>query len=380
MKRIDWITTTFIVLYHVALAITLPIYLYFFPFSVGLLIASLVVAALTGLSITAGYHRLFSHTTYKTNPIIEFILLFFGSMSTQGSALRWSHDHRLHHAFMDTDRDPYCIKDGFLHAHILWMFKKQPEIQDRVVADLKRNKLLVFQDKYYVPCLIVTNLIPILLFGFLFHNFFGAIVLVWLVRLFLSHHSTWFINSLAHYWGARTFCREQTAVDNYLISLLTFGEGYHNYHHKFAKDYRNGVRWYHFDPTKWLIWTLSRLGLARDLKTVSNERIKAALITAEKARLLAALESSPSGYRAALTEKIEALSQELTTAFEKIARLGDSFRNAKKGGSLTQELKLKWQGEIQPLVQRLNEGRKSWKELRRLVESSVNNPMAIKSS
>ena len=94
----------------------------------------------------------------------------------------------------------------------------------------------------------------------------------------MLHHFTWFINSLAHYWGHQNYSTEHSAVDNYIICLLTFGEGYHNYHHTFAYDYRNGIRWYHFDPTKWLIWMLHKLGLARDLKVVNNARIAEQMI------------------------------------------------------------------------------------------------------
>src|SRR5206468_2641426 len=140
----------------------------------------------------------------------------------------------------------------------------------KVVPDLMKNRLVMFQDRFIGTWMILSNAIAFLLVGWLLNDFLGAFVISLWTRLFTLHHFTWFINSLAHTWGDKPFSQEQSAVDNYIISLLTFGEGYHNYHHTFANDYRNGIRWYHFDPTKWLIWSLHKLGLAFDLKRMNS--------------------------------------------------------------------------------------------------------------
>jgi stearoyl-CoA desaturase (delta-9 desaturase) len=231
---------------------------------------SIVLIYLTGLGVTMGYHRLYSHNAYKINPVVETIVLFFGTMGTQGSVLRWSFDHRYHHAFVDTDKDPYSIKKGFWYAHFLWLLEKPKPIENKIVADLLKNPLLRFQHRFYGLLMFGINLLVTLFFGWYYNDYLGAFLFVWIVRMFFLHHFTWFINSLAHTWGDRPFCESLSAVDNYLISLLTWGEGYHNYHHTFGYDYRNGVRWYHYDPTKWLIWTLSKLGLATRLKKKSG--------------------------------------------------------------------------------------------------------------
>lgn len=285
-KDFNWIPGIFIITYHLLLLAAVPYYLFYHTPSITLLILSGMLLYITGLSITAGYHRYYAHRSYRTNSAVEAVLLFFGSMATQGSALRWTYEHRLHHAHTDTDNDPHSIKKGFWYAHFLWLLEKPEPIQASVVSDMKRNKLVMFQDKYIVSCIAVTNLLAIAFVGWLVGDLWGAFVFAGLARMFLLHHFTWFINSLAHTWGSRHFCQELTAVDNYIMSFLTFGEGYHNYHHAYANDYRNGVRWYHFDPTKWLIWTLSKIGLAKDLRRTDAFTVQKRMIQERKVLLL----------------------------------------------------------------------------------------------
>jgi stearoyl-CoA desaturase (delta-9 desaturase) len=278
--------------------------------------ATLALVFISGIAITAGYHRLYSHNAYKTHPTVEAVLLFFASIATQGSALRWCYDHRLHHAFVDKDRDPYTVKKGFWHAHILWLFKRTETIDPKVINDLWRKKILRFQHDHYLACMLISNGLVFLAAGWYFGDFWGAFLFIWMLRMFLLHHTTWCINSLAHYWGSQSYSEEHTAVDNYIISLLTYGEGYHNYHHTFANDYRNGIRWYHFDPTKWLIWTLSKLGLATDLKTVSDFKIKRELLQHHREELLRKLTQSyheqKEYYAAKVIEIHESLSERIS--------------------------------------------------------------------
>ena len=260
-KKICWPVLLFLGGYHLFLAIALPIYFLNHIPSLALVLITFGLVFASGMAIAAGYHRVYLHRCYKVHPVIEAILLFFGTLATQGSAIRWANDHRLHHAFVDTDKDPYSIKKGLLHAHILWMFFKTDPIDPKVVSDLTQKKLLVFQNKYYPWCMLGVNLFVFLVVGWLLGDFLGAFIFAWWVRMLFLHHTTYCINSLAHFWGTQDYSREHSAVDNYLISLLTYGEGYHNYHHSFASDYRNGIHWYHFDPAKWFIWTLYKLGL-----------------------------------------------------------------------------------------------------------------------
>jgi stearoyl-CoA desaturase (delta-9 desaturase) len=137
----------------------------------------------------------------------------------------------------------------------------------------------MWQHNYYWPLALVTNFgIPLLL-GLMLGNIWGMLLLVGLLRLVLSQHFTFFINSLAHIWGSRPYTEANTARDNGLLALFTYGEGYHNFHHIFASDYRNGIKWWHYDPTKWLIKSLSLVGLANKLRKTPDEKIARALAT-----------------------------------------------------------------------------------------------------
>lgn len=276
---------SFLIIYQTLFILGLPVYLYFGTVHLSTALIAFVLFFLTGISITAGYHRYYAHRSYKAHPVIEPIVLFFATLATQASAIRWSFDHRLHHAYVDTDRDPYSICKGFWYAHFLWLMEKPRTVEPKVVSDLYENRLLVLQDRYYLPLVIGLNAAVCIFFGWLLSDFWGAFFLITWGRMFALHHSTWFINSLAHTWGDKPFSQEQSAVNNYVISFLTFGEGYHNYHHTYANDYRNGVRWYHFDPTKWLIWTLHKLGLAWNLKKIDPAIVKKRMVIEHK-RLL----------------------------------------------------------------------------------------------
>lgn len=361
-KKICWPVFLFIVGYHLFLLITLPIYFLSHTPSGGLIALTLGLVFISGIAITAGYHRLYSHTTYKVHPVVEGILLFFASLATQGSALRWCYDHRLHHAFVDQDKDPYTVKKGFWHAHILWMFTKSDPIDPKVVADLWRKKTLQFQHKYYAYCMVFANASVFLASGWLLGDYWGAFLFTWWVRLFLLHHTTWCINSLAHYWGSQNYSQEHSAVDNYLISLLTYGEGYHNYHHTFSHDYRNGIRWYHFDPAKWMIWTLHKLGLAHDLKRVNNFRIAREMIREHKDLLIEKLKNSYTARRENLEGVVLDLSEGLSTKLNQMQKLLEQYKDIPK-----QEAK-KLVVEIRMTKKELKMRWKAWNTLLRLID------------
>ena len=360
-RKISWPVLFYIGGYHLFLLIALPIYFASHTLSPTLLITTISLVFFSGLAITAGYHRLYSHTSYKVHPVIEVILLFFATIATQGSALRWCFDHRLHHAFVDKERDPYSVNKGFWHAHILWMFFKNEKIDPKVISDLWRKKILRFQHEYYPYCMVASNTIVFLFVGYLLNDYWGAFLFAWWVRLFLLHHTTWCINSLAHYWGSKSYSQEHSAVDNYIISLLTYGEGYHNYHHTFSQDYRNGIRWYHFDPTKWIIWTLHKLGLAHDLKKVNNCRIAKELVREHKERLITQVKNSFTGHKENLEGIISDISESLSSQLEKLQKLLETYRSASKieAKSLAQEIK--------ETKKRLKQHWKAWKHLLRFV-------------
>ena len=236
----------------------------------------------TGMSITAGYHRLWSHKNYEAHPVVRVILAIGGAMAVQNSILHWSSDHRVHHRHVDVnDADPYSAKRGFWFSHMGWMLREyQAHRYDDYsnCKDLQKDKVVMWQHNYYVPIILVANFGITGFLGWLNGDIIGMILVAGVARLVAVHHVTFFINSLAHIWGSRPYTDTNTARDNGVIALFTFGEGYHNYHHIFEYDYRNGIRWWQYDPTKWLIKGLSYLGLTKKLRTTPEERI-------EKARL-----------------------------------------------------------------------------------------------
>jgi stearoyl-CoA desaturase (delta-9 desaturase) len=240
-----------------------------------------LVLACNGLSITAGYHRLWSHKTYKAHAALRWFFALFGAAATQNSILVWASSHRRHHRHVDdNERDPYSAKRGFWYAHMGWMLRHWPVARDDLsnVGDLKKDPIVAFQHRYYAPLAIGMNLLPAVVAGLLLGDMLGHILLAGFLRLVVNHHVTFFINSLAHIWGRQPYTAANTARDNGFLALLTYGEGYHNYHHLFQTDYRNGVRWWQFDPTKWLIATASWVGLASDLNRVEDFRIQRALL------------------------------------------------------------------------------------------------------
>ena len=267
--RISWTNLLVISAVHLIAAFGL-VYVILFHFSWWTVGLGLTWFVLCSLSITAGYHRLFAHPTYKAAWPVRAFLLFFGAASVQSSALKWSADHRLHHAETDQAADPYNAQRGFWWAHVLWNFVAAPApIDTGLVADLQRDPLVRLQARSYAPlALFGAAALPAAL-GLLWGDPLGGLLIAGFLRLAVQWHLTWSINSVAHTIGRQPYSRSTSARDSWITALVTFGEGYHNYHHRFPGDYRNGVRWYHFDPTKWLIRSLATVGLARDLRRMA---------------------------------------------------------------------------------------------------------------
>lgn len=252
----------------VATMVALPIYAYYYDFSWVDWTMFFVLYIVTGLGITVGYHRLIAHRAFKCPNWVKVGFLIAGGMALENSALKWAGDHIRHHARCDQKEDPYNAKLGFWHSHCGWIFWKDPHRDPKYATRLLQDPLIMWQNKYYIPIVVGGLLFPFIV-GFLYNGWVGAIgcfLLAGLARTFFVLNSTFFINSICHIWGDQPHGTSDSSRDSWWISLLTFGEGYHNYHHMYQSDYRNGVQWYNFDPSKWLIWTLSKLGLAYDLR------------------------------------------------------------------------------------------------------------------
>jgi stearoyl-CoA desaturase (delta-9 desaturase) len=255
------------------------------PLSTVIVTAALIV--LTIFSISAGYHRLFSHRAYEGHPVLRFLLLAFGAGAFQNSVIEWVADHRRHHARVDTELDPYDVRRGFWYAHIGWVLRKpDPSIRKTPVRDLERDAMVVAQDRYYVPISAAMGVgLPILLCWAFGGDPWGGFIIAGAVRLLVVFQVTFAINSFAHAFGAQPYTDENSSRDNLLTALVTMGEGYHNYHHAFPGDYRNGPEAHQFDPTKWVLWTLSNVGIARNLRRTPQSAIVRARVRMDERRL-----------------------------------------------------------------------------------------------
>jgi stearoyl-CoA desaturase (delta-9 desaturase) len=198
----------------------------------------------------------------------------FGAAAVQNSALAWSADHRAHHASTDERGDPYSIAHGFWWAHVGWIVSRAPRARNRSrVRTLERDPLIRLQHVAYVPLAIFVGALLPAAIGSLWGDALGAVLVAGWLRLVLQWHATFSVNSLAHSIGRRPYSLLTSARDSVWVAFVTLGEGYHNFHHRFPVDYRNGIRWYHFDHTKWWVWGASRIGLAGNLRRVPADRI-----------------------------------------------------------------------------------------------------------
>lgn len=279
-ERINRTTSSFLI---GTLALTLtavPLYLWHFGldrFQVSLFFVMLLAI---GFSITVGYHRLFSHITFQASWPVRLFTLIFGAAAFENSALMWASEHRRHHKHVDHDDDPYSISKGFFYAHIGWLiFKLKADQPYDNVPDLMKDKLVRWQHRYVQVIAVVVSFVLPAVAGALWNGWrgaLGAFLIAGVARIVVLQHCTFLINSACHVFGTQPYSTKCSARDSWLMALLTMGEGYHNYHHEFQHDYRNGVKPWNFDPTKWIIWTLSKLRLTRNLRRVPVEKIRLA--------------------------------------------------------------------------------------------------------
>lgn len=234
---------------------------------------------LTGLSITVGFHRLFTHRSFETTAGVKFLLGMFGSMTLQGSLLHWVALHRRHHQFSDRPGDPHSphlhkggvlgVLHGLWHAHIGWMFKPDPPDLDHYVKDLQKSRLIRTVSVLFLVWFALGLAIPAVLGGILTRSWAGAWSgLIWggIVRVFVVQHVTWSINSICHLWGFRPYRSDDESRDNVLFGVIGMGEGWHHTHHTFPTSARHGLRWWQFDLSYWVIRGLAVFGLAWDIK------------------------------------------------------------------------------------------------------------------
>ncbi|MFM9957677.1 MAG: acyl-CoA desaturase [Phycisphaerales bacterium] len=264
----------------------------------------------TGLGITIGYHRLFTHKSFETSRVVTFILGVLGSMAIEGPLIRWAAAHRKHHQHSDSALDPHspnhfreaakqdhahaehhdhdgagagagakagikAVLVGFWHAHIGWMFDEFPKDLDRYVPDLKRDRMLRVITALFPLWVLLGLIIPTVIGGVVSGTWFGALLgLAWggLARVFLVHHVTWSVNSVCHIWGTRAYKTSDLSRNNPIFGVLALGEGWHNNHHAFPTSARHGLEWWQFDLSWIVIRGMEVLGLARRVRVPSMER------------------------------------------------------------------------------------------------------------
>jgi len=336
-----WTNVLMFTLTLAAAAVLVPWYGVHHGFTVADWAVFVVFLGANGMAVTAGYHRLWAHRTYEAHWSVRLLYLVFGTMALQNSAFEWCAGHRTHHLHVDdVDRDPYSARRGFWFSHIGWMLRAYPSGRNDFanIPDLKKDRMLAFQHRYYVPLAIAANVGLPVAAGLVFGDVWGMLILAGVLRLVWSHHVTFFINSLAHMWGSRPYTEDNSARDNPLIAVVTYGEGYHNFHHIFAHDYRNGVRWWQWDPTKWLIAGLERVGLARRLKRTPVFQIRRALLAMQFTRAEAQLARLPG-----VPSQVEHLRARLAHEYESFlaavadwARLKEQWLEEKKRAVLEQ--------------------------------------------
>ena len=342
-RKINWLNTIFLFTVPVVAFVGLAILWYHHLIVTNTIILAVVWMILSGLGITAGYHRLFSHVSYRAHPIVQFFLLLFGASNFEGSVLEWSTDHRNHHRYTDTDRDPYDIKKGFWFAHMGWLLYLDTSKRDfSNVADLEAMPLARWQHKHFVSLAILIGFIAPTLIASLWGDPWGGFIIAGCLRLTLNHQSTFCINSICHLWGKRPYSDQQSARDSWVTALFTFGEGYHNFHHQFPKDYRNGVRWYQYDLSKWLIFALKKVGLARDLYRISQQQIIRYRMRSDEARIN--LNSYSAAKLADIQKALEPIKEAVLHALKRLEQLEQEYHQLKQQGvslARRQRLKLK---------------------------------------
>jgi stearoyl-CoA desaturase (delta-9 desaturase) len=251
-----------------ATIVGIPLYGYHYGFSLFDWVLSFVMYIVTGMGITVGYHRLVSHQSFECPNWVKACILVAGGWALQNSALKWGGDHIRHHAKTDEEEDPYNVTKGFWHSHCGWLFYNTPYRTEKYEIRLRRDPIVMWQHRYYWPIVVTGLLLPFVL-GVWHGGLQGGIsafLLGGLFRMFMVLNSTFTINSLCHMVGTQPHGTHDSSRDSWLISFVSFGEGYHNFHHSYARDFRNGPKWYNFDPSKWIIYSLSMLGLANNLR------------------------------------------------------------------------------------------------------------------
>jgi stearoyl-CoA desaturase (Delta-9 desaturase) len=240
----------------------------------------------SGLGVTIGYHRLFTHGSFKANRPLKIMLAVMGSMAVQSPPITWVADHRRHHAFSDREGDPHspwlfgtspvALARGFWHAHMGWLFDHSVTNKQRFAPDLLADRDIVRINKLFPLLTAATLLLPALIGGLLTWSWWGAFTaFFWagLVRVAVLHHVTWSTNSICHMIGERPFASRDKAANFWPLAILSFGESWHNLHHADPTCARHGVLRGQIDTSARLIWLFEKFGWATDVRWPTPQRL-----------------------------------------------------------------------------------------------------------
>jgi len=240
----------------------------------------------SGLGITVGYHRLFTHSSFKANRPLRIGLAIAGSLAIEGPVIRWVADHRRHHAFSDKEGDPHspwrygetvpALMKGLGYAHIGWMFDVEHTNRDKYTPDLMRDEDIARVDRLFPLWAAISLLAPAVLGGLITWSWAGALsAYFWasLVRIFVLHHVTWSINSICHAIGQRPFATRDKSANFWPLAILSFGESWHNMHHADPTSARHGVLRGQIDESARVIWLFEKLGWATEVRWPKPERL-----------------------------------------------------------------------------------------------------------
>lgn len=244
---------------------------------------------ITGMGITVGFHRMLTHRSFETTKPVKVALAIAGSMALQGPVIRWVADHRRHHAFSDKPGDPHSphlaeaegvkgVLQGLWHAHTGWFFDTEKTNIKKFAPDLVADQTIRSIDKAFPLIALTSFLLPGLIGLAVTRTLMGGLTaLIWggLARIFFLHHVTWSINSICHFYGKRPYKSPDLSTNNWMLALVSFGEGWHNSHHAFPTSYKHGLGRGQFDPSAWLITGLTKVGLARNLKRPTPAQMEA---------------------------------------------------------------------------------------------------------
>jgi stearoyl-CoA desaturase (delta-9 desaturase) len=271
--RMNWLPIFWVGLIHLGIVLA-P-----FTFSWSGIVICLFLYMLTVTGVNVGFHRLLTHRSFQTPKPVEYILTVLGSLAGQGGVLQWVATHRAHHAHSDEEGDPHSPRDGAWWAHMLWWmpFDRVLDVAAqrlRYVRDLAKDPVHRFLDHCQVP---LTLLLALALF--MLGQAWGGVGLSWLVwgifvRMTLTYHVTWLVNSATHMWGYRTYKTKDRSTNLWWVALLSFGEGWHNNHHAFPRSARHGLRWWELDLTYWTIRLMALVRLARRVQMPHEPFVK----------------------------------------------------------------------------------------------------------